>query len=226
VTRVFVGLGARTSRRRATALLLATAAHVLLIAALIWQARPWTDEERGSAPVIEVRLAPLQTPPQTRSPRHPAAHPPTTAAMPPDSSAPRAVTQAPAAPALPSRESQPETPSAPQAPSGDARKALRAALGCSFAALANLTPDERQHCQDRFAQNRPGAPVQEFGVAPAKQAIFEANAKRALWWQQPFLATTPKNGCAPKITNQQVMIPGGAHAPSDWRAGISCGKAF
>jgi len=64
-----------------------------------------------------------------------------------------------------------------------------------------------------------------FGVDPAKRAFFEANAKRALWWQAPFLATTPKNGCAPKVTNQQAAVPGG-HAMSDWRAGVSCGWSF
>jgi len=69
------------------------------------------------------------------------------------------------------------------------------------------------------------APAHDFGVDPAKQAIFEANAKRALWWQDPFLATTPKNGCRPKVTNQQAAIPGG-HSMSDWRAGVSCGLSF
>jgi hypothetical protein len=226
VRQVFVGLGAKTSRRPATALLLAAAAHFLFIAILIWQAR--SGGERGSAQVIEVQLAPRQTPaPRIRSLRHPAPHPPAAPATRPASVERPAETQTPAATILPSQETQTQPPSLPSpATSSDASKALRAALGCNFAALANLTPDERQRCQARFTQNRPGAPVQEFGVAPAKQAIFEANAKRALWWQEPFLATTPKNGCAPKITNQQIVIPGGAHAPSDWRAGVSCGWSF
>ena len=135
--------------------------------------------------------------------------------------------QAPPAPIAPSQVRPTDTPSSPsQATSGDVSRSLRAAFGCNFAGVANLTPDERQRCQDRFTQNQQGAPAREFGVDPAKQAIFEANAKRALWWQEPFLATTPKNGCRPQVTNQQFGVPGGAHAKSDWRAGVGCGLSF
>ncbi|HEY1749833.1 MAG TPA: hypothetical protein VGG29_01120 [Caulobacteraceae bacterium] len=130
---------------------------------------------------------------------------------------------APSAPqAAPSATPGPPLPAA----GSEVGKTLRAAFGCSFAAVANLTAAERQHCQDRLAQGRPGAAAREFGVEPAKRAIFEANAKRALWWQEPFLATTPKNGCRPKVTNQQFAVAGGSRGASDWRAGISCGKSF
>jgi len=225
VGQVSVSLPARAGRRRAMALVLALAAHVVLIAILVWQTRPWTDDERGSAQVIDVRLAPgLTLPPRPGSSRRPAAFPPIARAA-------RLVerpivAQTPAAPIPPSPARPTETPTAPsQATTSDASKALRAALGCDFAALADLTQAERQHCQDRLVQNRMGAPAQAFGIDPAKRAIFEANAKRALWWQDPFLATTPKNGCRPKVTNQQAAIPGG-HSTSDWRAGISCGHSF
>jgi len=225
VTQVSVSLGARAGRWRAAALLVALAAHFLFIAILAWQARPWTDEERGPAPVIELQVAPRLTP-RTVSPPHPA-HPLGPSATRPYPVERSTEPQTPAAPAPPSPERPAETPSSPsEAAGGDARQALRAAFGCGFAALANLTADERQHCQDRLTQGRRGERPQEFAVvAPATRAIFEANAKRALWWQQPFLATTPKNGCAPKVTNQQSAVPGG-HAMSDWRAGISCGHAF
>jgi len=118
----------------------------------------------------------------------------------------------------------PTTTPSSEAPVGDAGKALRGAMGCSFAAMANLTQDERQHCQDRLVQNRDGEPGKTFGVDPAKQAFFAANAKRTPWWTTPFLATTPKKGCAPKVTNQQTVV--GGRGMSEWRAGVSCGWSF
>jgi len=201
--------------------LLALAAHLLFIAALIWQARPWADEERGSTLLIDLPMTPRQTPPRTNARPRPGHHPPTATRPYPVQTPSAAATPAAPLPGLAETSSPPS-----EAASGDASKALRAAFGCSFAALASLSADERQHCQDRLAHGRPGERAQEFAVvAPATRAIFDANAKRALWWREPFLATTPKNGCAPKVTNQQSAVPGG-HAMSDWRAGISCGHAF
>jgi hypothetical protein len=222
-----VGLRVRANRRRvtATALLLALTAHVLFLAILVWQ-RPSADR-LGPGEVVNIELtARPPKPPKTRSPLssqslHVLASPSTRPVPPPPATA------TPVQPTAPMQPAPTEAPGPqPQVADSDVRKALRGAFGCSFAAMANLTPDERQHCQERFNANRQGLAVREFGVDPAKRAIFEANAKRALWWQEPFLATTPKNSCAPNVGNQQIAIPGGAHAPSAWRVGVSCGKSF
>ena len=89
-----------------------------------------------------------------------------------------------------------------------------------------LTADERRDCQERFEAHE-GAPGRAFAaVGSAQQAYFDASAKRALWWQDPFLATDPKNGCRPKVTNHQAAIIGGRGQTSDWRVAMACGVSF
>ena len=103
--------------------------------------------------------------------------------------------------------------------------ALRAGLGCEVSGAVELTADERRHCQQRFVAGE--APGRAFAVVGrAQRAYFDASAKRALWWQEPFLATDPKNGCRPKVTNQQAAIPGGHSATSDWRVSMGCAVSF
>jgi hypothetical protein len=218
---------AKRWRVAATALLLALAAHGLFVAILVWQ-RPWAEVRRGEVIDVQLMSRPTLSPRARSFPPSPSLHASTAAStrpLQPESAKPA---PAPVASTLPTQsEPSPATGAPPPHVADDGvGNALRGAFGCDFAAVANLTPDERLHCQDRFNAARQGPAAQEFGVAPAKRAIFEANAKRALWWTEPFLATTPKNGCAPKVTNQQIMIPGGARTPSDWRAGVSCGKSF
>jgi len=63
-------------------------------------------------------------------------------------------------------------------------------------------------------------PARVCGGRPAQRAYFDASAKRALWWQEPFLATDPKNGCRRKSRIHQAGIPGGRE---DLRWGVTMG---
>lgn len=103
------------------------------------------------------------------------------------------------------------------------RRALNAALGCDLP--GGPSPDDRLHCAERFA-TAGGPPTRSFDIDPAQRADFDASAERARWWQKPFLATDAKNGCRPKVTNQQAGIPGGRGAISDWRVSMGCAVAF
>jgi hypothetical protein len=98
-------------------------------------------------------------------------------------------------------------------------------LGCDAAVV--LTADERERCQERLAARRDGSSQRVFAaIGSAQKVDFDARAKRALWWQEPFLATEPKNGCRPKVTNQQAGVPGGHGPTSDWRVSMGCAISF
>jgi hypothetical protein len=207
----------RLPGRRIAALGLALSAHAVFVAALMWEA---ASGERGLPPLqpLEVRLvrlppteprAGIRPPVSALSPRRAEA----TAALAP---APPLVLPAPPVSAPPKPE---DTAPAPVA------GALRAGLGCELSGAVDLTADERRHCQQRFVAGE--APGRTFAVVGrSQQAYFDASARRALWWREPFLATDPMNGCRPKVTNGQAAVPGGHASISDWRVSMGCAVSF
>jgi hypothetical protein len=100
-------------------------------------------------------------------------------------------------------------------------QALHGALGCR---LPDLSPEARTHCRDQFAAG--GPPAHAYGVGATQRTAFDAATDRALWWQKPFLATDPKNGCRPKVTHHEVAEAGGHGTQSDWRVSMGCAVSF
>jgi hypothetical protein len=208
----------RAGRRRALAVGVALGAHAFFLAALLWQAN---QPEPAPGLPLDVQLVRLPPPMgAARAPTRPAAR----------SLSPRRLETA-ATSAEPPASVLPLAPSpaveAPETPPPNIGGALRAGLGCDLSGAVALTAEERRHCQARFTA-REGDPSQRVfaAVGPAQRAYFDARAKRALWWQEPFLATDPKNGCRPKVTNHQAGIAGGRGPTSDWRVSMGCAVSF
>jgi hypothetical protein len=206
----------RTGRqRRALAVSVALCAHAVFLSALLWQASSRQPASGAPLDVQLVRLPPAKG--EARAIVRPEARP--LSPRKPESTA--ATIAKPPVEALPVAPNPTQPPTAPAPTVGSA---LRAGLGCELLGDAALSADERGRCQERFAARQGD---REYpSVAPGQQAYFDANAKRALWWQQPFLATAPKNGCRPQVTNQQAGIPGGHGSVSDWRVGMGCAVSF
>jgi hypothetical protein len=202
------------ARRRTAALSAALCAHAVFVAALLWQA---DSGEHGPPPTqpLDVQLVRLPPPaPVARAAVRPVQRP-----LSPRETAPAAALPVGAIPPTASALPKPDVAAPPIA------SALRAGLGCSASGALELTANERRHCQARFVAG--DAPVNTYAVVGrAQQGYFDASAKRALWWQQPFLATDPKTGCRPKVTNQQAAIPGGHGSISDWRVTMGCAVSF
>jgi hypothetical protein len=210
---------AKRGQRRAAAVGIALCAHVAFLAALLWQA--------GVAPPPSIRpldvqllRVPIAARRDETKNRQMASSLPSPAAK--GAPATPGALPIPASP-IPTASEAPSTPP-PSLP--NIASALRAGLGCDAAGLAGLTTDERRRCQDRFVarEETPGRTFAALG--PSQQAHFDAAAKRALWWQEPFLAKDPHNGCRPKVTNQQAGIPGGHASMSDWRVSMGCAVSF
>ncbi len=192
----------------------ASAAHALLFAALLAYQPPQILTTRA----IQVELVPLSLnahplapPPKSRAPtkRRPAEQ------RSPELTPATVVAASPSVPLAPT----------PPSPAPALTPALRARLGCAFADAARLTDAERQHCAERLAAND-GHAGEVYQLSADQRAYFEVGRKRDLWWQEPFLAEDPKNGCRPRVTNQQSSVPGGSRGMSDWRAGIGCKFSF
>ena len=202
--------------RRWLAVSAALCAHAFFLTALLWQGRPIQRQQEPAAP-ISIRLLRLPPPIKQvladvrRTSPAPSSHQVHVAA-------PEASAEA--------RPSLPETapPEPPQAAQPDIGAALRAGAGCGLTGSA-MTADERRRCEERFLAGDGSGKVYAT-VDPAQRAYFDASAKRALWWQEPFLATDPKNGCRPKVTNHQGAIPGGRATTSDWRVQMGCAVSF
>jgi hypothetical protein len=205
----------RIARQRVLAAAFAFCSHAVFLAAILWQA---SSREPRSVQPLDVQL--VRLPPTTSQPRTNSR--PTVRPLLPRQALSTASAEPPASalPVPPAAAPQPEE--APMPPIG---RALRAGLGCDLTDVVQLTANERRRCEDRLTANE-GGPRVYAAVGPAQQAYFDANAKRALWWQQPFLATDPKNGCRPKVTNQQAGIPGGRGPTSDWRVTMGCAVSF
>lgn len=209
-------LQSRVGRRRTYAVGIAVCAHALFVTALLWQGGARGPASIRPLDVQLVRLSPPSREPRatTRSivrsivPRRPEATTSTT--EPPPN-------------VLPTPQNSPQPQQIPAPPIGSA---LMAHLGCDLSGVAEETADQRQRCQERFAARQHAGGGTFAAVNPGQQAYFDASAKRALWWQQPFLAMEPKNGCRPRVTNQQAGIPGGRATTSDWRVGVGCAISF
>jgi hypothetical protein len=205
-------------RRRTLAVGVALGAHAFFLTALLWQA---SQPEPGSAPPLDVQLVRLPPP---ASQAHAASHPAPRSLSPrtPETAAATAEPPSSVLPVAPITAAQ-----APESALPTIGGALRAGLGCDLSGAVALTAEERRHCQERVAA-REGDPSQRVfaAVGPAQRAYFDASAKRALWWQEPFLATDPKNGCRPKVSNRQAGIPGGRGPTSDWRVSMGCAVSF
>jgi hypothetical protein len=208
----------RPGRRRLSAVAVALGAHVFFLAALLWQGHAIERRLESTAP-IAVQL--LRLPPPSK-PFHADIHrtrlapsPTPVHAVAPEASAPTE-----AAPSVPETAPTP----LPRAAQPDIGAALRAGAGCGLTGSA-MTADERRRCEERFLAGDGSGKVYAT-VDPAQRAYFDASAKRALWWQEPFLATDPKNGCRPKVTNHQGAIPGGRATTSDWRVQMGCAVSF
>jgi hypothetical protein len=195
----------------------AVCAHAGFLTMLLWQT---ASRELPSIQPLDVQLIRTSTAPRLRpanlaavrplSPRAPRTR--ATAVEPPPDALPRA----PGAVA----DLNP-------APAPAIGSALRTRLGCGLSGAVGLSPEERWRCDERFAAHRGDLSQRMYAaVAPAQQARFDANAKRALWWQEPFLATAPKYGCRPAVTNQQSAVPGGRGSKSDWRVSMGCAVSF
>lgn len=196
------------ARDRSLAIALSLAAHVLAFLALFWKfgaslAYPETQ-------VMNVELA--------QPWRRPASVPPK----------PLRRHSAPSRPHLPPVLSQPLTQAlpadvVPQAPPPESdarvRNALRGIVGCDRATLMQLTPAERQRCLDRLAKV-PGAGGQ-LPLNLDKRGDY-AGAKN----REPFLARTPKNGCAPRVAESDVQAIGQGQQKQNWTASVGCAWSF
>jgi hypothetical protein len=120
--------------------------------------RPWRAAARSPAGAEAARTA-GQRSAAVKAPSSPASNP-----------------VAAAVPATPPAEASETPAAAPGEDAPDARvvAALRASLGCNHAALAHLTPEERQGCQERLA-GVGGAPLAPapLGLTPEAKEAFD-----------------------------------------------------
>jgi hypothetical protein len=115
-------------------------------------------------------------------------------------------------------------PPVPGLPPGLSR-ALRHSFGCAQADYYGMTASEREECELRSAKLAgAGTEGPSYGLAPEKQAAFEAEARRANFLQEPFLAERPKKGCKPTVTEHEAGVFGGASP--DWTASVACAIRF
>ncbi len=103
--------------------------------------------------------------------------------------------------------------------------ALHGRVGCAHPDAMGLSAAERRDCE-RLARGRGRAfENAQFGIDPRTRAIFDAGAKRDVWFQQPFLAEKPTKGCRPRVTEENLPTNAGRPA-QDWTTGVSCGAPF
>lgn len=201
---------ARTSaKRRAVAVAISLIANGLLLTGFVWELRVTLN--RAETGPIELSLAPVESrrTPTSAAAAHRRVLPnlqsrttPTVAETPP-----------PIAPPSPPTN-EPNTDLAALS------HAVRTRLGCDFASAARLTDAEQQGCAMRLAAYQRSA--REFQLDADKRLAFDEGAKHANWFQQPFLASDPKDGCKLKVNQNEI----GAKQGPEWRAGVACGIAF
>jgi hypothetical protein len=140
---------------------------------------------------------------------------------------PPSTPQAPRATATVASPTPPGAVIVPPAPglSQGLSQALRHSLGCAQADYYRMTASEREECELRSAKlARAGMDGPYYGLAAEKQAAFEAEAKRANFLQEPFLAERPKKGCKPTVTEHEAGVYG--RASPDWTASVACAIRF
>jgi hypothetical protein len=204
----------RATERRAVALTVAAAVNGLLLCAFVWDLRVLPKYVEAPAVQAElVRVSPPERPAPASLRTAPAV--PTRA---PAFAAPRA----PAA-AMPAVVAPPAIVAPSPTPDDDLAslsKVMRAHLGCGVDQLAGLSEPARAACAQRLASEQRNAP--EYLVDQDKRLVFDAAAERARWFQKPFLASDPKNGCKLKVTDNKSAAPSG----QEYRAGIACELSF
>jgi hypothetical protein len=210
--------GSSTSTR-SLAIIFSGLVHVAIVVGLLWQLRWRPVEETAGA--LQVELL-----------RQPGEHPRAKEVLPPRSSeregvSPSSTPQTARATATAPSPTPPGAVTAlpaPGVPPG-LSQALRRTLGCAQAEYYGLTPSERDECRRRAAElARAGADGPSYGLAPEKQAAFAAEARRADFLQEPFLAERPKKGCKPTVTEHEAGVYG--RAAPDWTASVACAIRF
>lgn len=210
-------------RARAIAVAVTLICHVALFTGLAFElgGSPGNPEP----PAIEVELMrPLNTP-DLPAPRPKAAPTSVRRASPAIASVrPQTASRPPPQPSPQSGPSPAPGPANAEQPSVNTElaKALRATVGCEHANLIDLSPSERRDCERRTRNQRAELGNAQFGINPERQAIFDAGAKRELWWQQPFLGEKPTKGCRPRVTEKPPPFGAG----QDWTTAVSCVKTF
>jgi len=179
--------------------LVAPGLHAVALAVLVWKLG--AEPRLAPAPVMNLELTPWRTPPRERPTRTPHSPPP-----------------AAARPRAPRLRATPEVPApAPFPPTAPAQSGAAAAvhpilcglLGCQNAALAGLTPEERQRCAEQLARGRSEA---------AKRLDLDA---RGASDPEPYLARKPKSGCKARAAGDA-----GPMGEQGAAAGTACAWAF
>ena len=197
-------MAARLTRRRIWGVAGSLAAHLVLLAIALWSLRTPGPPPEPNAVQVQLVAPPLYL----VQPRPPRAGAGRGRAMSPSQPPPRH--EAPARPAAPPPIA---VPPEEEGATGAVRSTLRAVLGCEHADLLGLSPEERQHCQEKMAGQK-DAPRLALNLDPHGLYYRDPNA-------EPYLVRKPKNGCKPRTA--------GDHAPGGRQGmvfGVTCGKTF
>jgi hypothetical protein len=206
---------------RALAIIFSALVHMAVVSGFLWQLRWRPIEETGGVLQVELLRQLGERPPakEKHTPRSRGQAPISRSS--PSQTAPRATTSA-ASPTPPEAEIVPPAPVAPQGLS----QALRHSLGCAQADYYGMTASEREECRLRAVRlARAGRDGTYYGLAPAKQAAFDAEVKRENLLQEPFLAERPKEGCKPTVTEHETAVYG-VRTPPNWTASVACTIRF
>lgn len=193
---------ART-RDRWLLLILSVGAHVVVLSWLMTHRQPFS--RAIEPPTMEVMLMP----PLLR--RAPLAEPRRAPAKPVKAHVPRSVERAPVVRHDPAVATPDGGATAPAVEPG-VRQALRGLLGCRHAALAGLSPEERQRCQDRLGALAEQEASQKLNLDT--RGVFARDP-------DPYLARKPKNGCKARAGGD--VAPTGKHGAA---LGVGCAWAF
>jgi hypothetical protein len=207
--------------RRRTAIAVSVLVHVLLVGALGLGLRGTVT--LTEAPPIVVRLVPAwpslfasraaaHAPNEPRRSRAQASNTPPAATT----AAPARPPSPPLAAAPPPAQSDNASPSLPPA----ALAALRGAVACDYADLANLSREEREACRKRRAELGRNAPEMALAIDPKERALFD-KPDVLQQVQRGVLAEKPLKGC--KLLGTGDSAPGGG---SGVAVGIGCGIPF
>ena len=196
-------MAARITKGRLWGVAGSVAAHLVVLAFALWSLR--TPGPPPEPRAVQVELAPPSLPLVRRFPRPAPRRPAGPFRVPP-----RAVTAAGHASPEPSFAPSPAEEDA----AGAARATLRSALGCAHADFLGLSPEERQHCQEKAAGTRKSAAALALNLDPRGLYVRDPDA-------EPWLVRKPRNGCKVRAT--------GDHGPMGEQgvaAGMTCGKTF
>lgn len=184
-------------------LILSVGAHIVVLGWLMTHRQPFS--RAIEPPPMEVMLMP----PALR--RAPLAEPRPAPAKPIRPHVARSVVRAPVVRHDPAVATPDGGPTAEAVQPG-VRQALRGLLGCRHAALAGLSPEERQRCQDRLGAlaGQERGPKLDFDTRGA----FARDP-------DPYLARKPKNGCKARAGGD--VAPTGEHGAA---LGVGCAWAF